>query len=106
MPRRDGKDGLASAPVFWSILGYGVRKKTFKTAPQRVKGMPVAWNFNHGCQHACHYCYARAYRTYIRSREPRSIPRASGRDRPSRLWPCEQVTLCVPQAAPGLNARP
>jgi DNA repair photolyase len=39
------------------------REVVVKSALNRVKGMPFDWSLNPwvGCQHACAYCYARAY---------------------------------------------
>jgi DNA repair photolyase len=40
---------------------------TCRLALNRVKGMPFKWSLNpyRGCQHGCHYCYARASHRYL-----------------------------------------
>jgi len=42
-----------------------------------VKGMPFAWSLNpyRGCRHACLYCYARIYHTYIGFEDPADFDR-------------------------------
>lgn len=42
-----------------------------------VKGMPFAWSLNpyRGCRHACLYCYARIYHTYIGFDDPADFDR-------------------------------
>src|SRR3954470_11441710 len=43
------------------------REVTVKSALTRVQGMPFKWSLNpyKGCAHACTYCYARAYHSYL-----------------------------------------
>jgi DNA repair photolyase len=48
-----------------------------KSALQRVKGMPFEWSLNpyRGCRHACLYCYARIYHSYIGFPDPGDFDR-------------------------------
>ncbi|MBX6378304.1 MAG: radical SAM protein, partial [Clostridia bacterium] len=43
-----------------------VQEVQCRTALNRVSGMGFRWSLNpyRGCQHGCHYCYARHYHTY------------------------------------------
>lgn len=44
-----------------------VHETRARTALNAVQGMPFKWSLNpyKGCQHACSYCYARAYHAYL-----------------------------------------
>ena len=48
------------------------RSHSAKSALQRVRSMPFAWSINpyRGCRHACLYCYARVYHSYLGFDDP------------------------------------
>jgi DNA repair photolyase len=49
------------------VASVEVRELTSRSALNKVEGMPFKWSLNpyRGCQHDCHYCYARATHSYF-----------------------------------------
>lgn len=65
------------------------RPGSTRTVLHRVKGMPFQWSLNpyRGCRHACLYCYARIYHSYIGFDDPGDFDRVVlyKEDLPDRL---------------------
>lgn len=65
------------------------RPGSTRTVLHRVRGMPFEWSLNpyRGCRHACLYCYARIYHSYIGFDDPGDFDRVVlyKEDLPERL---------------------
>lgn len=65
------------------------RPGSTRTVLHRVKGMPFQWSLNpyRGCRHACLYCYARIYHSYMGFEDPGDFDRVVlfKEDLPERL---------------------
>src|SRR6266550_9543459 len=54
-------------PEFRGITFYEIRAKSIINRVPEASHVPFRWTINpyRGCSHACHYCFARAFHTYL-----------------------------------------